>query len=228
MFPTITRSPRRNSRRSSTGRITRSASAAWSDARSWGRGFFHWYNEQHHHTGLGLLTPAACTPDGPKPCANNARWFCSRPTRPIPNGLCSGAPQPAKLPGGGLDQSTAESGASCQHDAGRTTSHARRVTVRTTQRRHQLLRRQPMCGTLTVSGPEDRATLRSDPSAVPADGVAGQGGYQVIPAHTDPLLRSYTVVKAINRCVSCGESRPSRRQLALPAARRRQQRKPVH
>jgi hypothetical protein len=35
----------------------------------------------------------------------------------------------------------------------------------------------------TTCGPEDRATLRSDPSAGPADGVAGQGGRQTDPAH---------------------------------------------
>lgn len=29
------------------------------DARAWARPFFHWYNHQHHHTGLGLMTPAA-------------------------------------------------------------------------------------------------------------------------------------------------------------------------
>jgi len=28
------------------------------DARAWARDFFHWYNHEHHHTGLGLLTPA--------------------------------------------------------------------------------------------------------------------------------------------------------------------------
>jgi len=28
------------------------------DARSWARDFFHWYNHDHHHTGLGLMTPA--------------------------------------------------------------------------------------------------------------------------------------------------------------------------
>ena len=27
-------------------------------ARSWARGFIHWYNHEHHHTGLGLMTPA--------------------------------------------------------------------------------------------------------------------------------------------------------------------------
>jgi putative transposase len=28
------------------------------DAQSWARRFFTWYNDDHHHTGLGLLTPA--------------------------------------------------------------------------------------------------------------------------------------------------------------------------
>jgi putative transposase len=27
-------------------------------ARSWARDFFHWYNHEHHHTGLALMTPA--------------------------------------------------------------------------------------------------------------------------------------------------------------------------
>jgi putative transposase len=28
------------------------------DARVWARPFFHWYNHEHYHTGLGLMTPA--------------------------------------------------------------------------------------------------------------------------------------------------------------------------
>ena len=28
------------------------------DVRGWGRNFFSWYNFEHHHTGLGLMTPA--------------------------------------------------------------------------------------------------------------------------------------------------------------------------
>ena len=28
------------------------------DARAWARTFFHWYHHEHHHSGLGLLTPA--------------------------------------------------------------------------------------------------------------------------------------------------------------------------
>ena len=29
------------------------------EARDWARGFFQWYNHEHHHSGLGLMTPAA-------------------------------------------------------------------------------------------------------------------------------------------------------------------------
>jgi putative transposase len=28
------------------------------EARGWAQDLFHWYNEEHHHTSLGLLTPA--------------------------------------------------------------------------------------------------------------------------------------------------------------------------
>ena len=28
------------------------------EARAWAQSFFHWYNHEHHHTGLGLMTPA--------------------------------------------------------------------------------------------------------------------------------------------------------------------------
>jgi putative transposase len=29
------------------------------DARAWAERFFQWYNHEHYHTGLALLTPAA-------------------------------------------------------------------------------------------------------------------------------------------------------------------------
>lgn len=33
--------------------------ASLNEARAWARFFFHWYNHQHYHTGLNLLTPAS-------------------------------------------------------------------------------------------------------------------------------------------------------------------------
>lgn len=32
--------------------------ATIAEARQWARAFFRWYNEEHHHTGLGLMTPS--------------------------------------------------------------------------------------------------------------------------------------------------------------------------
>ena len=29
------------------------------EVRAWAQGFFHWYNHEHHHSGLGLMTPAS-------------------------------------------------------------------------------------------------------------------------------------------------------------------------
>ena len=29
------------------------------DARTWAQRLFHWYNYEHHHTAIGLMTPAA-------------------------------------------------------------------------------------------------------------------------------------------------------------------------
>ena len=29
------------------------------DARTWAQTFFPWYNDEHHHSGLGFMTPAA-------------------------------------------------------------------------------------------------------------------------------------------------------------------------
>jgi putative transposase len=35
------------------------------DARSWSRRFFNWYNNEHFHSGIGLLTPADLPLDYP-------------------------------------------------------------------------------------------------------------------------------------------------------------------
>ncbi len=43
------------------------------DARTWARPFFHWYNEQHYHTGLNLLTPASVHFGQAAAFANSAR-----------------------------------------------------------------------------------------------------------------------------------------------------------
>ncbi len=41
-----------------TAQVSPTASASIEDARGFCQSFFQWYNHQHHHSGLGLMTPA--------------------------------------------------------------------------------------------------------------------------------------------------------------------------
>jgi putative transposase len=53
------------------------------DVRTWCGQFFHWYNYQHYHTPLGLMTPAAVHSARLKPCSSNAGASCIRLVPPI-------------------------------------------------------------------------------------------------------------------------------------------------
>ena len=68
------------------------------DARLWARPFFRWYNWEHHHTGLGLMTPAAIH------CGQAAQLWTDR-QRVLqlayvthPERFVKGLPQPPALP----------------------------------------------------------------------------------------------------------------------------------
>ncbi len=58
MSATTTPSPRASSRRSSTGPTSQTASPGTFHGLDFCRGFFRWHNEEHCHSGIGLLTPA--------------------------------------------------------------------------------------------------------------------------------------------------------------------------
>lgn len=68
------------------------------DARAWCQQLFHWYNYEHHHTGLGLMTPAAVH-TGLAPQLHQQRQavlaaaFAAHPER-----FVHGLPQPPALP----------------------------------------------------------------------------------------------------------------------------------
>jgi len=47
------------------------------DSRAFSQGFFRWYNEEHRHSGLGLLTPGSSS--------NSAKPFSMPPIASIPN-----------------------------------------------------------------------------------------------------------------------------------------------
>jgi len=151
------------------------------DARQWARSFFAWYNEQHHHIGLGLLTPTVVHTGRADTVRQQRQAVLQQAYQTHPERFVRGQPQPTKLPEAvwiNPPPSTTEPSAPALQIA--------TIQVAGAPGADQLapstaLRYTDACGS------EDRATLRSDPSAVPADGVAGQGGYHVIPAHTGPL-----------------------------------------
>ena len=149
------------------------------DARRWGRGFFAWYNDQHHHTGLALLTPAAVHTGRAETVRQQRQVVLQQAYQAHPERFVRGQPQPTKLPEAvwiNPPPSPADLSAPAPQTAKVASApDAGQLAASTTLRYTD------------VRGPEDRATLRSDLSAGPADGVAGQGGYHVIPAHTDPL-----------------------------------------
>ena len=141
------------------------------DARTWGRSFFTWYNDQHHHTGLGLLTPAAVHAGRAETVRQQHQMVLEQAFQAHPERFVKRAPYPAKLPAAAWINPP-KSGA-----------------VATTLADDQPPRPEPSVlpsggapaiapptdvQYTALSGPEDRATLRSDLSAVPADGVAGQ------------------------------------------------------
>lgn len=68
------------------------------DARAWAREFFHWYNQEHHHTGIGLLTPATVH------CGQAAETIAARQEvlaaayEAHPERFVRGTPRPPALP----------------------------------------------------------------------------------------------------------------------------------
>ncbi len=68
------------------------------DARAWAQPFFRWYNWQHHHTGLGLMTPGAIH-YGQAPALRATRaQVLQQAYTAHPERFVRGLPQPPALP----------------------------------------------------------------------------------------------------------------------------------
>jgi putative transposase len=68
------------------------------EARAWARTFFHWYNAEHHHTGIGLMTPATVH-HGQAPVVRAARQATlTAAYQAHPERFVRGAPRPPALP----------------------------------------------------------------------------------------------------------------------------------
>jgi len=68
------------------------------DARAWATPFFDWYNHEHHHTGLALLTPADVHFNRAQQVLQKRQSVLQAAYEKTPERFVKGAPVPAQLP----------------------------------------------------------------------------------------------------------------------------------
>lgn len=68
------------------------------DARAWGQRLFHWYNDEHHHTALGLMTPAAVHTGQAPALFQGRQQVLAAAYAAHPERFVRGLPQPPALP----------------------------------------------------------------------------------------------------------------------------------
>jgi putative transposase len=68
------------------------------DARRWARDFFHWYNHEHHHTGLALMTPATVHYGQAEAVYEQRQQVLEAAYAAHPERFVGGKPTPPELP----------------------------------------------------------------------------------------------------------------------------------
>jgi putative transposase len=68
------------------------------DARAWARPFFHWYNHEHYHSGLGLLTPVIVHYGQAQSVIEQRRQVLRAAYATHPERFVRGEPKPPPLP----------------------------------------------------------------------------------------------------------------------------------
>ncbi len=68
------------------------------DARAWAQAFFAWYNQAHHHTNLGLLTPAVVHSGQAERVRQKRQQVLQLAYAAHPERFVKGTPKPASLP----------------------------------------------------------------------------------------------------------------------------------
>jgi len=68
------------------------------DARQWAKDFFRWYNHDHRHSGLGLMTPVAVHTGQAEKITASRRKILQLAYRQHPERFVNGVPQPLPLP----------------------------------------------------------------------------------------------------------------------------------
>ena len=196
------------------------------DARSWGRRFFHWYNEQHHHTGLGLLTPAAVHAGRGETMRQQRQVILEQAFQAHPERFVHGRPQPARLPETVWINPPQRDAATSTSTSADSSSVDTEPTAQSDLSTAAIV--QPADLPYAAAGrTEDRATLRSDSSAVPADETDGQSCTNT--ALSTPIQTlSVSSLQAINRNVRVNELRSKHTQPTLSPSGNRQHIKPLH
>ena len=69
-----------------------------SDARAWANTFFTWYNQEHHHTGLALLTPADVHFNRSQAVIQKRQIVLQAAYHKTPERFVKGLPVPPQLP----------------------------------------------------------------------------------------------------------------------------------
>ena len=67
-------------------------------AHGWSRDFFHWYNYEHHHSALGLLTPADVHCGRAEQIITQRQKVMSAAYAMYPERFVKGPPRPPQLP----------------------------------------------------------------------------------------------------------------------------------
>lgn len=68
------------------------------DARAWAREFFQWYNQEHHHSGIGLLTPSTVHSGQAAATIAARQEVLSAAYQAHPERFVRGVPKPPALP----------------------------------------------------------------------------------------------------------------------------------
>jgi putative transposase len=68
------------------------------DARTWAQSLFHWYNHEHHHTALGLMTPVAVHTGRALQLHQQRQGVLAAAYAAHPERFVRGLPQPPALP----------------------------------------------------------------------------------------------------------------------------------
>ena len=68
------------------------------EVRAWGNSFFDWYNFKHHHTGIGLLTPADVHSGRAAEVQHQRQTVLQQAYQQHPERFVRGLPQPPRLP----------------------------------------------------------------------------------------------------------------------------------